>query len=391
MLKIDIQPEQRMLAESALRYMSDAYGFETRQKIVAASEPVDLAQWQAYARMGWLGLPFPEWAGGGEGTALDVFLLMQAFGRALAAEPYLGTVVMSGAALGAEGLKGFAREVMPRIVTGEFLVACAFAEPQSGANLDDIGTSATLAGDQFVLRGDKAVVLGAPSAHLFIVSSRIQGPGVEPVPALFAVEPGAQGVELRSYRTLDGRRASEVRLRDVRVSRSGLICSGAEATSAIRRAEVQGTVALLGEAIGCLEGAVDTTIAYLNTREQFGQKLSKFQALRHRVADLFIAKEEAKALCLLAAQNVASGDPRMSEAISAAKAYVGHAGRRICEDAVQLHGAIAITDEYIVGHYLKRLLVIDRLFGDADHHLGRYLEHRGEFHDNPSLPSKAVS
>lgn len=391
MLKIDIQPEQKMLAESAHRYMTDAYGFETRQKIVAANEPVDREQWQAYAQMGWLGLPLPEWAGGGDGTALDVFLLMQAFGRALAAEPYLGTVVMTGAAMGADDPGGVARDVLPRIAEGQFQVACAFAEPHSGGDLLDIRTSATLTGDHFVLQGEKAVVLGAPSANLLIVSSRIQNPGGEPAPALFAVEPGAQGVELRSYRTIDGRRASEVRLRDVKVNRSKLICSAATAVAAIRRAELHGTIALLGEAIGCLEGAVDTTIAYLNTREQFGQKLSKFQALRHRVADLFVAKEEAKALCLLAARNIATGDPRMPESVSAAKAYVGHAGRRICEDAVQLHGAIAITDEYVVGHYLKRILVIDRLFGDSDHHLGRYLEHRGQFHDDASQPSKAVS
>lgn len=394
MLKIDLTDEQIMLVEASSRYMTEEYGFRERTRVIASDDGYDREKWRAFARMGWLGLPFPEAYGGAGGTALDLLLLLQSFGRALVVEPYLSTVVLGGLTVLATGNEEQKQKLLPPLIAGDLQIAAGFGEPQSGYDIDDVLARAERRGEGYSLSGHKAVVLGAPSADYFIVSARTSGgqrdrEGI----ALFLLQRSLPGISLRSYQTIDGRRAAEVRLDDVRVSGADLLGAPGKAASALAEAALMATVALLGEAMGCLEGAVAETAAYLNVREQFGQKLASFQALRHRVADMFVGKEEVKALCLLAAGSIATRNGSGNgpdngadngsavEAVSAAKAYAGQVGRKVCEEAVQLHGAIAITDEYIVGHYLKRLIAIDRLFGDTDYHLERFLASRGSFED----------
>lgn len=373
-LHIALSPEQGMLQDAAARYMDRAYGFHERQRIVASGAELDEGKWQDYARMGWLGLPLPEADGGGGGTALDLFLLAQSFGKALAVEPYLATVVLGGMTVAAAGTAQQRARILPGIVTGETMLAFACAEPQGGYDLFDVQTQAKESGEGFVLTGDKSVVLGAASAHHLVVSARTAGPrhGREGI-SLFLVDRTAPGVTFRPYGTIDGRRAAEVKLQGVRVGRDDVLGELHDAALHIERARALGTIALLGEAVGCLEGALACTVEYHKSRQQFGKPLSSFQALRHRVADLYVAKEETRALCLLAAHSWAANEPGAAQAVAGAKAWVGQTGRRAAEDAVQLHGAIAITDEYIVGHYLKRIVAIDRMFSDTDAALEEYL------------------
>ncbi|MGE4239307.1 acyl-CoA dehydrogenase family protein [Ramlibacter sp.] len=372
-LQIEPTPEQKMLHEAAARYMEKAYGFQERQRIVASGVEVDEAQWRAYARMGWLGLTLPEADGGGGGSALDLFLLAQAFGRALAVEPFLATLL--GAATVADaGSAGQRARILPGVVSGETRLAFACAEPQGGYDSFDVATRAEASGDGFVLSGEKSVVLGAASAHHLVVSARTAGAqhderGI----TLFLVDRAAPGVSLRPYGTIDGRRAAEVKLEGVRVGRNDVLGELNDAARHIERASALGTIALLGEAVGCLEGALAATIEYHKQRLQFGKPLSSYQALRHRVADLYVAKEETRALCLLAAHAWSANEPGAAQAVAGAKAWIGTTGRLAAEDAVQMHGAIAITDEYIVGHYLKRIVAIDRTFGDAGTALDRYV------------------
>lgn len=382
-LQIELSPEQRMLQDAAARYMEKAYSFQERQRILASGTELDAGKWQDYARMGWLGLPLPESEGGGGGDALDLFLLSEAFGKALAVEPYLATVVLGGMSISAGGTTAQRARILPGVIAGQTLLAFACAEPQGGYDLFDVQTQARREGDGFILSGHKSVVLGAASAHTLIVSARTAGPrhGREGL-TLFLVERSAPGVSLRPYGTIDGRRAAELKLQDVRIGTDGILGELHGAAGTIERARTLGTIALLGEAVGCLEGALACTIDYLQNRQQFGQPLDRFQALRHRVADLYVAKEETRALCLLAAHACARNEPGAAGAVAAAKAWVGRTGRRAAEEAVQLHGAIAITDEYVVGHYLKRVIAIDRMFGDTGEAMDQYLGLRGTFEDS---------
>jgi alkylation response protein AidB-like acyl-CoA dehydrogenase len=394
-LHIELSPEQGMLQDAAARYMEKAYSFHERQRIVSAHTELEAGKWIDFARMGWLGLPIPESDGGAGGDALDVFLLMQAFGRALAVEPFLASAVLGGVCVASAGTVAQRARILPGLIAGETLLAFACAEPQGGYDLFDVVTQARRDDDGFVLSGHKSVVLGAACAHTVIVSARTHGlqhskEGI----SLFLVDRSSPGVTLRPYATIDGRRAAEVHLEGVRVGADDLLGALHGAARHIEQARALGIIALLGEAVGCLDGAVACTIEYLKNREQFGQPLSRLQALRHRVADMYVAKEETRALCLLAAQSHVQDEPDSAKAIAAAKAWVGRTGRWVAEEAVQLHGAIAITDEYVVGHYLKRMIAIDRMFGDTDESLDQYLELRGAFEDSASetrqAPTKAV-
>lgn len=377
MFKVELTDEQLMLQDIASRYLADEYGFLGRARAIAAGVDDD-ARWSAFAKMGWLGLPFPEAYGGGGGDALDLMVLMSAFGKRLVIEPYLATVVLGGLTVLASGTEAQKRLILPRLIEGRLKLAFAFAEPQSGYDPYDILTQAEPASNGFLLRGHKAVVLGAPSVDYFVISARTAGGqrdrnGI----SLFLVDARQQGITLQSYQTLDGRRAAEVRLDGIHVGVESLLGARDGGAPALDEALLRGSVAILGEASGCLDGAVSETVAHLKTREQFGKKLSSFQALQHALADVYVLAEEAKALAFLAAQTMvkSTGADRF-EAMSAAKAYMGDSGRRVCEKAVQLHGAIAITDEHIVGHYLKRMIVIDRLFGGTDHHMQKFLATR---------------
>lgn len=373
-LDIRLTEEQTMLRDAARHYMDKEYAFTTRAGILAAQAagtPVDEGKWRDYANMGWLGLTLPEAAGGMGAGLFEAFLLAEAFGRALAVEPVMESVILAGMTLAAAGTPE-QQALLPELAAGKLRLAMACAEPQGGYDWNDVATRARPASDGYLLEGRKSVVLGAPGAHHLLVSARTAGGQRERAGiSLFLVAANAPGVRLRGYPTIDGRQAAEVELAGVRVGADALVGPLHGAVALLDAAQARGTIWLLGEAVGCLEGTVATTVEYLNNREQFGQKLSKFQALRHRVADMYIAKEESRALCLLAAH--AHGTPEGPAAAAAAKAWIGQTGRHVGDEGVQLHGAIAITDEYIVGHYLKRLIAIDRMFGDGSAALDRYL------------------
>lgn len=374
MLQVRLTPEQCMLQETARRYFQETYCFADRTRTIASPLGYDTARWRTFAELGWLGLPFPERYGGSGGSSLDLVVLLREFGRALVVEPYLPTMLAGLAALAA-GRPDQHERLLPPLVAGELQLALALFEPQSGYDIGSIDSSARRVSSGWRLHGHKAVVLGAPSADFFVVNACCTE---EQSVSLFLVERTAKGVDLRSYETIDGRRASEVLLNDVHVNEQDRL-DGGSARPALYQVELYAALFLVAEAIGCLQGAVDQTAEYLNVREQFGQKLASFQALRHRLADMYALSEESNALCIYAGQALADGNESAAEAISAAKAYTGEFGRRVCEEAVQLHGAIAITEEFIVGHYLKRLIAVDRLFGDSEFHLDRYLRLRGDF------------
>jgi alkylation response protein AidB-like acyl-CoA dehydrogenase len=375
MINLELTPEQTMLQEVARRYVTEQYSFTRREAILASATGEDKDVWRDFATMGWLALPFPEVYGGAGGSMLDVLLLMQEFGRGLVSEPYLSTVVLGGLTVLACGTEQQRHAILPGLIAGELKLAFGMAEPRAGYDLNDIRTTARPEGNGYRLTGHKAVVLGARSADRLIISARTGGAqrDAEGI-SLFLVAATSPGIRLRSYATIDGRQAAEVLLDDVRVTDADLLGPPDTAAAALQEAAMGGTVAVIGEAVGAMDAAIAQTVSYLNLREQFGRRLATFQALRHRVADMFVLQREAAALALLAARSFEpSGHADRAEAVAAAKAYVGEEGRRVAEEAVQLHGAIAITDEFVVGHYLKRMIAIDRLFGDVDHHLDQVI------------------
>lgn len=371
MRKIEITPDQSMLAQAAERYLRDNYSFEDRAARLAG--PAEGRIWSDFADMGWLGLPFGPGHGGSGGSMLDLALLLEHFGRRLVVEPFIPTVVLAGRLLERHGSQQQIARWLPHLLDGRMKAALAVTESDAGYCPAQVAT----AQQDGRMSGHKSVVLGGDEAGLLILPVRW---GATQDIALVAIERDRPGITVRPYRLIDGRGAAEVVLADVPVSEADLIGHPADGLEMLEEAMLAGTVALLGEAVGVLEGAVSTTAAYLNMRRQFDRPLSSFQALRHRVADMFVLKEETKALCRMAADafDSESGNARLA-AVAGAAAYVGRFGRRICEEAVQLHGAIAITDEYVVGHYLKRIIMIDRFFGDSDVQMDAYIASAAPF------------
>lgn len=371
-----LSPDQILLSESAERYFRQNYDFQSRQRLVSSSKGYDNSRWKEFAALGWLGLGLPERFGGLEGGVGDILALMKVFGKALAVEPHLSCVMLGARTILYSGSESHCKTLLPKIIGGELQVALAFAEPSSGYHLNSVETTARRFTDGFEIDGNKAVVLGAPSADLLIIPARTSGSALDRHGiSLFLVSSKQAGVTIRGYKTIDGREAGEVSLNDVQVGRSDLLGELDRGLPILEQTVLAATLALLGEAQGAIEGALELTIDYLNTREQFGRKLSSYQALRHRVADMVAMREETAAMIRVAVKTFDQGDSgQCAEAVAAAKAFVCRYGIEVCKEAIQLHGAIAITDEFIVGHYLKRLVMIDRMFGDADQQIDIVME-----------------
>jgi alkylation response protein AidB-like acyl-CoA dehydrogenase len=330
--------------------------------------------WKQMAELGWLALPFSEEQGGIGGSAVDTMVLMEAFGAGLVLEPYLTTVVMGGSALRAAGTETQIEELVPQIVEGELMLTVAYAEPQARFDLFDVATKARKDGNGWVIDGHKAVVLHGDSADKIIVSARTSGDRRDPSGiSLFIVDRNAPGIECRPYPTVDGSRAAELMFNSVQVDSDALLGKENEGLPVLERVADEAITALCAEAVGAMKVLLDLTVEYTKTREQFGQPISKFQVLRHRMADMMMEYEQAKSMALVAALKLDSEDAAEArKAVSGAKVQIGKSGRFVGQQAVQLHGGMGMTDELSVGHYFKRLTMIDILFGNADHHLKQF-------------------
>jgi alkylation response protein AidB-like acyl-CoA dehydrogenase len=307
-----------------------------------------------------------------------MFVVMQELGRGLVVEPYFATV------LGAEFLRlgGGHASLLERVAAGELKLACALGERQSRHDMRDIATRATRAaqdGDGWRLSGEKKVVLHGAQAGMLVVSARLEGAQRdEDGIALFAVPADAQGVHLTEYRMLDGQRVADVRLDGVRVGPDAAIGRPGAGWTVLEAALDYGAGLLCAEAVGAMDALFAATLEYLKTRQQFGVPIGKFQALQHRMADMYIHLEQARSMALLAAVRLRSGDPaERRQAVSAAKYRVGQAARFVGQQAVQLHGGMGVTDELPAAHYFKRLSTIELTLGDADHHLARFMAQPG--------------
>lgn len=366
--------EQTLLEESVARFIQNDYGFDARQKLVRSENGFSTDNWATFAELGWLGVTFAEADGGFGGGAVESMLMLENFGRGLVVEPYLATVVLAGGALKHGGTAEQKAQHLPGIIDGSTQAALAYAEPQGRFNLSDLKTTASKAGDGYQIDGYKAVVLNGPAADLLVVTARTSGEqrdadGV----SVFLVPADAEGVSRRDYPTVDGLRASEVTLEGVQVGADALIGEEGKGLGLIEQVIDEGIMAVGSEAVGCMEVLYKDTVEYCKTREQFGQPIGKFQVLQHRMVDMFMEHEQSKSLMYMAAMRMDEGyGPEAQKAVSAFKVQVGKSGRFVGQSAVQLHGGMGMTDELNIGHYFKRLTIIDTLFGNVDFHLKRF-------------------
>jgi pimeloyl-CoA dehydrogenase small subunit len=372
-MDFDLTDEQRLLAESLDRLIGDRYQFEQRKSYGQSSGGWSREVWSQYAELGLLGLPFAEEHGGSAGGPVETMIAMEAFGKALALEPYLATVVLGGGFLRHGGSPEQRTALLPEIAAGKLVLAFAATERHSRYDLANISTRAAREGAAFVLDGEKGVVLHGDSADKLVVTARLGGgqrerDGV----GVFLVDVRQPGVSRRGYPTQDGLRGAEITLSGVRVGPEGVIGEPGAALPLVERVVDEAIAALCAEAVGAMAAMHELTLEYLKTRRQFGREIGKFQVLQHRAVDMLIALEQARSMAMYATMMAgAENAAERGAAVSAAKVQIGRSGRFVGQQAIQLHGGIGMTMEYKVGHYFKRVTMIDALFGDADHHLRR--------------------
>ena len=366
--------EQTLLQESVSRFITNDYGFESRQKHSRSDAGYSLENWQTFAELGWLGVPFSENHGGFGGGAVETMLMMEEFGKGLVVEPYLATVVACGSALNGFGSEDQKSSFIPEIIDGSKLWALAFAEPQGRFNLADLTTTATANNGSYLLSGHKSVVINGPNANFFIVSVRTSGEQRDETGiSLFIMPSDAKGLTRRDYPTVDGQRASELILDNVELDEASRLGEEGQGLNILQQAIDFATLAIGSEAVGCMEVLYKDTVEYCKNREQFGQPIGKFQVLQHRMVDMFMEHEQSKSLMFMAAMRWDEGyGAEAQKAVSAFKVQVGKSGKFVGQSAVQLHGGMGMTDELNIGHYFKRLTIIDTMFGNVDHHLKRF-------------------
>jgi alkylation response protein AidB-like acyl-CoA dehydrogenase len=354
-MNFDYNEEQQLLADSVRRFLAKGYDFETRRQIVASEAGWSAAAWSTFAEMGLTGLPFPAEHGGFGGGAVDLMGIMEAFGEALVVEPYL-PMLMGGLAVARSPI---ARSILPAVVEGKLKLAFAHAEKGARYDLGFVQTRARKAGDAWVIEGEKAGVVGAPMADRLVVSAAAPD-GI----GLFLTENPAA----KPYRTIDGMRAADPVFRE---AKAGRLEGGIEAIEAL--ADLA-TALVCAEAVGAMKFACDTTLEYLKTRKQFGVPIGAFQALQHRMVDLFIAQEQARSMACLACSKVdqSTEAKERARAVSAAKIKIADSARHVSQESVQLHGGMGMSEELKISHSFRRLTVIAGQFGDADYHLARF-------------------
>ena len=370
-MDFDLDDSQRLLQESLDRLVAERYAFEQRRAYGQSPEGWSRERWAQYAELGLLGLPFAEEYGGSAGGAVETMLVMQAFGRALALEPYLATVVLGGGFLRHGGNDAQQTALIPSIVEGRLTLAFAHTERQSRYDLADVATTARQDGEGWRIDGEKGVVLHGDSADKLIVTARTGGGrrdrnGI----GVFIVDAAAAGVMRRGYPTQDGLRAAEISFSGVNVGPQDVLGEPSNAFPLVERVTGEAIAALCAEAVGAMTAMHELTLDYLKTRRQFGREIGSFQILQHRAVDMLIALEQARSMAMYATMMAGEEDAaERRRALSAAKVQIGRSGRLVGQQAIQLHGGIGMTMEYKVGHYFKRVTMIDAMFGDADHHL----------------------
>jgi alkylation response protein AidB-like acyl-CoA dehydrogenase len=372
-MDLTLSDEQRLLRESVDRFVGETCTAEHRRKTAAEPNGFSAAIWKQFADLGWLALPIAEEHGGLGGGAIEVGILMEAFGRGLVSEPYLSTVVIGAGLIASCGSEAQKQALLPKVADGSLHLAFAHAERASRFDPAAVETTATKTPSGFRLSGNKIAVLDGNAAHQIVVSARlVNANGSSGKLCLFLVPAGAPGMSAHDYPRLGGGRACNLDLRDVHLPSDALLGNGGDALPAIEAVVDRAMAALGAEAVGIMQTLLDTTLEYTKIRKQFGRPLSANQVIRHRLADMAMQCDEARSLALRAALMADAEPTARGRAASGAKARIGKCARFVAEQSVQLHGAMGVTEELDIGLYFKRLLAFETLFGGSAHHYRRH-------------------
>ena len=367
-MNFQLSEEQQMLADSAKQFVRDNSDVETHRRNKTLM-PLDAATWQQFADLGWLAVPFEEEHGGLGMGPLETMVLLEALGEGLIMAPYIATVVLGGGFL-RQASAAQQAETIPALLEGKLQVAFAAEEYERVFTLENTAMVADLNGNEAILNGTKSCVMNGDQADLLVVLARTAGqPGDQDGLSLFLVDANAPGVERVPHRTVDGRQGAEIRFNQVKVAEAARIGALHGGYAIARQVLHEGLLALSAESVGSLSVLLNETVEYSKTRKQFGMPIGKFQVVQFRMADMFIAMEQTRSLLLAATLKTVEGHDDAAMAVHAMKAQLGRAGRKIAQEAIQIHGGMGMTDELGVGHYVKRVTAADGLFGNADVHL----------------------
>jgi len=377
-MDFDLTEEQVLLKDSISRFVSDNYDLESRRGYTSSDTGFSAENWQQFAELGWLSLPFSEEHGGFGGNAVDLMVVMEELGKGLVVEPFLATVLLFGGALSRSGNTELQGSLIPSIIDGSLHGALAYHERGSRYALNDVQTTATSDGDSYVLDGEKTVVFNAPAANKIIVSARTSGDRYDDSGiSLFIVDANAPGLESTPFKMMDGQKVCNVKLAGVAVTNADLVGELGAGLTILESVSRNAIVALAAEAQGAMQVLYESTVEYSKTREQFGVAIGSFQVLQHRMVDMFAACEENRSLLYRAVCSMDEDEANLNERdiamnVHALKTMVGRSGKKIGGEAIQIHGGMGMTDELAIGHYFKRLMMINTAFGDADYHQRKF-------------------
>jgi len=372
-MNFELSEEQKMIQQSVERFVQENYDLPKRVELSSQDPGYSKDYWNSMAELGWLGLPFNEEDGGFGGNQIDTLVIMEQFGKGLVLEPFLANIVLGGGAIQVGGSEELKQEMLSGLIEGSKQLALAYAEQQSRFDLEDVATSARQEGDKYIINGQKSMVLNAESADHLVVVTRTNGSQVdEEGITLFLVDSDSKGLERNNFPTVDGLRASEITFDNVEVNSERMLGDLNKGFSILRTITNNAILALCAEAVGAMEVLYKDTVEYTQQREQFDHPLSDFQVLQHRMVDMFMEYEQCKSLLFRATMETIQDPTLAQRTIHALKHLIGKSGIFVGENAVQLHGGMGVTEELRVGHFFKRLLVIDSQFGNADFHLDKF-------------------
>ena len=372
-MNFELSEEQKMIQQSVERFVQENYDLTNRVKISSEDPGYSKEYWGSMADLGWLGLAFDEEDGGFGGNQIDTLVLMEQFGKGLVLEPFLANIVLGGGIIKRAASPAIKESIIPSLMEGKLQITLAYAEEQSRFDIEDVATAAREEDGGFVINGKKSMVLNAESADKIIVVTRTSGSQVdENGISLFIVDASSEGVEKQNFPTVDGLRASEITFEDVKVTSEALVGEKDKGFTILQAVVNDAILALSAEAVGAMEVLYKDTVEYTQQREQFDHALSDFQVLQHRMVDMFMEYEQCKSLLFRATLETVDDPDLAQRTVHALKHLIGKSGIFVGESAVQLHGGMGVTEELRIGHFFKRLLVIDSQFGNADFHLDKF-------------------
>jgi alkylation response protein AidB-like acyl-CoA dehydrogenase len=371
-----LSTDQTLIKNSVDRFVADNYEQSQRAHIIESADGFSRKHWAQFAELGWLGIAFPEDRGGFGGSAVETMILAEAFGKGLVLEPFVPCVVLAGTALAYGATSQAHRDLLEAMIGGEKILTFAYAEERSRYDYGLIETHARVEGSELVISGKKLAVPFGAAADTYVVTVRTSGAKSDPDGVtVVLVDRDTPGITRHDYRTVDDRRASTITFDNVRVPAANVLGELGRALPLVERTIDAGLGALAAEAVGNTSVLLRRTVEYLKTRKQFGVPIGTFQALQHRAVDMLIAVELARSITFYGTMALAQDlpAPERMKALSATKVQVSRSGRTVGESAIQLHGGIGMSEEYAVGHFFKRITMLELELGDVDFHLRRYV------------------